>query len=167
MDGQDAAQQVANRADIVAGTQEQRAGADRRRFAHTKDAVGDLVGGQHALDDAVGDPIGIHVVELDHGRTGQQQGQDHLGGFLRGRRIAHLGIAARTGKGADQFAQVGLAATKHRGANMEGRCQWKRHPNHRREDGGQRGGLVGRGDEMELDQQFLQHAPTPDEPPRW
>ena len=95
-------------------------------------------------------PVGIHVIKFDDGRAGQQQGQNDLGGFLRGRRIAHLCVSPRPGEGADQLAQVGFAAAKDRRPHMERWRVWKRRPCNSGEDRSQCRGPVGVAHEMEF-----------------
>ena len=158
VDRQHTAQQIADRADVIPRTQKQGARAHRRRLAHAQNPVGDLLRRQHSLDRAVRYPVGVHVVELDHRRAGQQQGQDHLGGFFRGCRIAHLGIAGWPGKGTDQLAQIGLATAEHRRTSMKPRRMRQRRAHHGGEDRRQRRRFIGGCDEVEFREQVFQQG---------
>ena len=55
---------------------------------------------EQMIEGLISDPDAqyAHVIELDACGAGQQQGQNDLGGFLRGRWIAHLGVATRPGE---------------------------------------------------------------------
>ena len=85
-----------------------------------------MFGRQHPLDGPVRYPVRIHVIELDDRRAGQQQRQNDLGCFFRGRWIADLGVSAWPGESTDQFAQICLAATKYRCPHVERWCMCQR-----------------------------------------
>src|SRR5580700_2750361 len=100
-------------------------------------------------------PCGIHLIKLNHCRADQQQGQNDLSRFLRGRRIAYFEVPARPGECANQFAQIRFTAAEYRRSDVKTRRMWKRRAHDRRKDRRKRSRPIGRGNETKFREQIL------------